>query len=177
MKNIFLIGMPSSGKTSLGKTLARHLQYRFVDLDVMIMEKENMPIADIFQQKGEEHFRKLESALLKEIKSNDALVIATGGGTPCFYDNMAFIKKEGVSLFLDVTPLELLRRMKSSRKNERPMFNTQTDVQSLLDSLERKYQERQIFYRQADYIIQHDRIDLEMILSAIGPIEVLLEKR
>jgi shikimate kinase len=166
LRNIFLVGMPSSGKTSLGNALASHLHYRFIDLDEVIVETERISIAEIFKQKGEAHFRQLESAALKAIPPDSGLLIATGGGTPCFFDNMAFIKSCGLSIFLDVSPRELFRRVKGSKKNERPLLNPQDDA-TLLAALETKYRERLPFYCQADICIQDDRIDLGRILRQL----------
>ncbi len=158
--------MPSSGKTSLGNALASHLRYRFIDLDEVIVETAQASIAEIFKQKGEAHFRQLESATLKAIPLNSSLLIATGGGTPCFFDNMAFINSSGLSIFLDVSPWELFWRVKNSKKNERPLLNPQDDA-ALLNALETKYRERLPFYAQADIRIQDDRIDLGKILKQL----------
>ncbi|MES2733332.1 MAG: shikimate kinase [Bacteroidota bacterium] len=168
MKNIFLIGMPSSGKTSLGKLLAKQLLYQFIDLDAKIVEEEGASIAHIFKEKGEAYFRQVESKVLHQLKPNNSLVVATGGGTPCFFDNMAFIQENGLSIFLDVSPTELLRRMMSSKKNERPLFDTQDESHTLLLALELKYSERLSFYNQAKYRIQDDDIEIEMLLQVLN---------
>ncbi|MBC7922714.1 MAG: shikimate kinase [Ferruginibacter sp.] len=167
MKNIFLVGMPTSGKSSLGKALANQLDYQFLDLDELIVEREGVSIAEIFRRHGEAYFRQSERALLRSIVPNSRLVVATGGGTPCFFDNMSFIHANGLSLFMDVSPRELLRRLKDGRKNERPLFNVQADASILLAGLEKKYEERRIFYQQAHYSIQDDRIDLRKLLEVI----------
>ncbi|MBU1820351.1 MAG: shikimate kinase, partial [Bacteroidetes bacterium] len=92
MKNIFLIGMPSSGKTTLGKKLARALGYRFVDLDKLIVSDQKKSIPDIFREHGEPYFREVESRILQDTRPDHWLVVSTGGGAPCFFDNMDFIK-------------------------------------------------------------------------------------
>ncbi|GAB3937974.1 shikimate kinase [Larkinella terrae] len=152
MKNIFLVGMPSSGKSTLGKRLARHLAYRFVDTDKLIIRKEGgRSINDIFQTDGEAYFREVESWVLHTIKPGSRLVVATGGGMPCFHNNMAYIKETGFSIFLDVAPEQLLDRMLRHNLDDRPLFNRQDPT--LLENLRQKYTDRRFFYTQADLII------------------------
>ena len=159
--------MPASGKSSLGKALANQLNYQFLDLDEVIVKREGISIPEIFRQHGEAYFRQSERAVLRSIIPNSQLVIATGGGTPCFFDNMPFIRATGFSLFLDVSPRELLRRLKDSKKNERPLFNAQMGASTLLVDLEIKYEERRVFYQQAHCSIQDDRIDLRRLLEVV----------
>lgn len=166
MKNIFLIGMPSSGKSILGQALAGLLRYQFLDLDAAIVEAEKMTIPAIFKEKGEPYFRVVESRELRVIKPNSKLIVATGGGAPCFHNNIQFIKENGLSIFLDVSPKELLRRMTSSNKNERPLFDTQNDA-ALLDTLQQKYQDRLPVYSQADYRIISDAIRISRIIKIL----------
>ena len=92
MKNIYLIGMPSSGKSTLGKELARNLGYSFTDMDKLIETREQKTISEIFSGQGESHFRELEKKILYGFQPDQSMVIATGGGVPCFNDNMEFIK-------------------------------------------------------------------------------------
>jgi shikimate kinase len=168
MKNLFLIGMPSSGKTSLGKLLAQRLNYGFMDLDSVIVENEKASIADLFREKGEAYFRQAERQALRQIQPDSSLVVSTGGGTPCFFDNMDFIQRNGLSIFLEVSTGELLRRLKSSRKNERPLINLEEEERTLLDALDKKYRNRLSFYQRAHFTIKDDRIGVEMVLEAIG---------
>ena len=83
MRNVFLIGMPSSGKSTLGRRLAKALEYRFVDLDHLIESDQQMSISDIFARLGEAHFRETESRILQSLLSDQGLLVATGGGAPC----------------------------------------------------------------------------------------------
>ncbi|MFC5408160.1 shikimate kinase [Larkinella bovis] len=152
MKNIFLIGMPSSGKSTLGRRLARELGYYFVDTDKLIIQEEGgRSINDIFQTDGEAYFREVERRVLHTIEPNSQFVVATGGGMPCFHDNMAYIKANGLSIFLDITPEQLLDRMLRHKLNERPLFNRQDPT--LLQNLRQKYTDRRFFYTQADFTI------------------------
>ncbi|TAE38346.1 MAG: shikimate kinase [Runella slithyformis] len=166
MKNIFLIGMPSSGKTTLGKELARHVRYRFVDTDRLIVKAAGMAINEIFAQKGEPHFRELERDILRVIRPNSKLVIATGGGMPCFFDNMDYIKTHGLSVFLDVPPSELYQRMKRISANERPLYNPLDE--QLLTTLRQKHADRLSFYTQADISLSGNDLNVHAVLKAIA---------
>lgn len=118
---IFLIGMPGSGKTTLGKQLADEMMLPFVDLDEEIQKKEQLTIPEIFSQRGEDHFRLIESETLVEWASTAAdFIMATGGGAPCFHRGIDVINKSGLSIFLDVPIAELVNRLKSD--NGRPLL-------------------------------------------------------
>lgn len=165
MKNIFLIGMPSSGKSTLGKKLAKELWYRFVDMDKLIVKDQQMNIPDLFAQKGEGYFREVESRILKATLPNRGLVIATGGGVPCFFDNMDFIKENGVSVFLDVPPAVLTRRIESHGQDDRPLLS---GVSSLEEELTQKYQARLPYYSRADLTVSGET-DIDTLLYLIRP--------
>lgn len=153
-KNIFMLGMPSSGKSTLGRQLAKELNYDFIDLDRKIEVSEGKKINEIFNLDGEAYFRRIETEHLKKIDVDTKLVIATGGGTPCFNDNMDHIKSSGISIFLDVKPNKLEERMRNSKKNNRPLFNLESD--SLEDTLLKTYESRLDFYKKADIVIEGD---------------------
>ena len=171
MKNIFLIGMPSSGKTTLGKRLARELHYHFTDTDKIIQREEGLTVAQIFAQHGETHFRDLEARVLRTIKPGANLVVATGGGMPCFNDNMAYIKTTGVSVFLDVPPEFIWERMllhaeqHPNEQPERPLFNAKDT--ELLPNLRLKHQSRLPIYQQADIIISGNATEQD-VLNQLG---------
>ncbi|WP_304235283.1 shikimate kinase [Jiulongibacter sediminis] len=152
--NIYMLGMPSSGKSTLGRQLAKELNYDFVDLDRKIEVTEGKKIKEIFRLEGEDYFRKVETDQLRKIPVDSKLVIATGGGTPCFNDNIDYIKDTGISVFLDVSPENLEERMRSSRKNNRPMFKLEND--DLLTTLQETYNERIEIYKKADIVIEGD---------------------
>lgn len=152
--NIFLLGMPSSGKSTLGRQLAKQLNYEFVDLDARIEIAEGKKVSEIFSLYGEEHFRKAESQQLKKLVKDTRAIVATGGGTPCFFDNMAYIKENGISVFLDVSPQKIMERMLMSKKNDRPLVDlNQADV---LEKIQNLYNSRLEIYRKADIIIEGD---------------------
>jgi shikimate kinase len=153
--NIFLVGMPSSGKSTLGRALALALHYEYVDMDELIVAKENKSIAQIFQDNGEEYFRRVESELLKSIYPNQKKLISTGGGVPVFFDNMEYILANGISIYLDVKPDDLFERITHSGKNDRPLID-KSNAEILMDNLKQKYQFRFPYYSKANILISND---------------------
>ena len=111
MKRIFLIGYMGSGKTTLGKAYARENELAFIDLDWYIEERMHQSISDLFAKQGEAGFRELERKMLHEAGEFEDTVIACGGGTPCFFDNMEYMNAAGDTVFLDVHPDVLFRRL------------------------------------------------------------------
>ena len=157
---IFLTGMPGSGKSTSGKMLADKLDYPFVDLDNVIEAREGTTISSIFEQKGEDYFRKLESESLKlTIEANQKLVLSTGGGTPCFLDNLELMKNYGKVIFLDI-PLKVLAE-RLQKEIHRPLLQTDKELNERLEEL---YNQRIGVYRQADYIVNSYE-DLELLVN------------
>lgn len=158
--------MMSSGKSTLGKKLARLLGYRFIDLDKLIETREEMVISSIFSLKGESYFRDLESKLLKEIMPDRSVVLATGGGSPCFFDNMEYIQKLGISIFLDVPAADLARRIENHGKDDRPILS---GAVSLVNEIENRLTQRRPFYSQADITIQ-GQTEASELLKTLKPL-------
>lgn len=171
MKNIFLVGLPSSGKTTLGKQLARYIRYRFVDTDVLIVKEEGMSINDIFAKKGEPYFREAEARILRAIRPDSKLIVATGGGIPYFHDNMTYIKENGISVFLDVAPEEIVERIQRHASNDRPTYRKQ-DTQ-LLENLKQKYLDRLPFYTKADFTLSGENIHIKQLLELLQEVVVV----
>jgi len=122
MKKFIIIGMPGSGKSTMAKFLCSQTPLSFYDLDLEIENNERKKIKDIFRENGENYFREVETSTLKKIiEEKDNFILATGGGTPCFNDNMKFINKYGISIFLN-TSLEILEE-RIARNNKRPLYN------------------------------------------------------
>ena len=131
---IYLIGMPGSGKSTLGKQLASALDLPFFDLDKEIEKREGRAIPEIFAQSGEEHFRLVESAILREFAGNvDSFVLATGGGAPCFFENMEVLNASGITVYLKVTISTLIHRLRHSK--DRPLLNSDADLETRLTAL------------------------------------------
>lgn len=161
--------MPSSGKSTLGKQLATRLDFQFIDTDDLIETQEISTVSDIFQYKGEDYFRLVENRILKGIQPNQKLIVATGGGMPCFHGGMDFIKANGTSIFLNVQPEDLLKRIQKSDSNNRPLINKTTTQEELLDNIKKRYEARLQYYQQADIQIDGN-IDVEQILWLLDEI-------
>ena len=163
-KIIYLIGMPGCGKSTLGNELARQFNWEFVDLDHKIEELTHQSIPSIFENFGEDHFRKLEQKVLHENVVENS-VVATGGGAPCFFDNMEFIQKTGFSIFLDIS-LDVLATRILDQKGTRPLA-MDDDLESLKKNLSDKYQYRKKFYQQADLTLNENQLLLDQIVEKI----------
>ena len=160
---IFLIGLPGSGKSTLGRRLADALMIEFVDLDSEIEKQEGKVIADIFHEKGEDHFRQIESGMLKSLAASSMnFVMSTGGGAPCFYQGIDVINESGISIFLHVSTDEIIKRLKPSK--DRPLLET-TDENERLEKLNVLQSKRLAIYQQATVIIQDPTI--EKLLEAV----------
>jgi len=111
-----------AGKTTIGEQLAERLEYNFLDMDYMIEEKIQQSVSQIFSELGEEKFRQLERECLEKISTERNVVVATGGGAPCFYDNMERMNACGLTVYLNLSPEELQERLELSHKNKRPLL-------------------------------------------------------
>jgi shikimate kinase len=159
---IYLVGMPGSGKTTLGHKLAMELALKFVDLDAEIETYDGHSIPEIFIGKGESYFREIESRLLTEwAGSPESFVMATGGGAPCFFRGMEVINKTGLSIFLNVPVNELLQRVKE--KTNRPLLDDED--QDREQTLIRLLETRRPCYRQAQITLTNP--DLNKLMEAI----------
>lgn len=164
---IYIIGLPSSGKTTLGKPVADKMNLDLIDLDHFIEEKEGCSISDIFKYQGEDYFRGIEKSALYEVSKKNNVIIATGGGVPCFFDNMKFMNKQGLTLFLDVSVDELFKRMNQNNGTEdRPLLQGKKE-EGLKQELEKKYKNRYPFYNEAQIVLKGDNIQSEHLINAI----------
>lgn len=150
-KRIFLTGFMGCGKTTLGQKLASKLGVKFIDLDHLIEEKEGMRIVDYFSANGEDQFRKLESAVLKNTNYPDNAIISTGGGTPCFFDNMEWMNTQGITVYIHLPARALASRLEKD-KNQRPVLQ-ENKGEALVTFIEQKLTEREPFYQQAKIIV------------------------
>ena len=151
VSKIFLIGFMGSGKSTAGRRLASQLNWSFIDLDEKIEKMEGMKIADIFSLKGESYFRKVEAKALKDLRFEMDTVISTGGGTPCFGDNMDFMVSSGLTIYLRMTPASLKIRLERSPEN-RPLIKD-IDRKRLDEYIAAKLAEREKWYSRAELII------------------------
>jgi shikimate kinase len=163
---IFLIGFMGCGKTTLGKKLAKHLNFNFIDLDRFIENKTVKSINVIFDEKEEQYFRDLEKESLNEIYKMDNLVIATGGGTPCFSDNMQTMLEKGICIYLKMEAEDLAERL-GKEKNNRPLICHLTKNE-LNDFISEKLMEREKFYKKAYYILPAKNISKSDVIKLIS---------
>lgn len=152
-RSIYLLGFMGAGKTTVGKRLAKQLDYEFVDLDQLVRTLAGMTINDMFHKAGEQSFRKLEQTALKQLKGRERLVIATGGGTPCYYDNMDRMRENGYTIYLKAKPLTLMKRLRNDRAGRPLLRGLETDEQ-LLDFITRTLEQRKPFYHRAHLIYE-----------------------
>jgi shikimate kinase len=155
-EKVFLIGMMGSGKSYWTKKISKWIKSAGYDLDSLIEMNEEKTISEIFSDDGEDYFRKTESKLLKWFKEKKKYVLATGGGTPCSQDNMDFMKKEGVVIWLDES-IEVLTQRLLAEKAQRPLIANIEDTK-LAEFLQNKILERTPFYQQAHYQLSSDQI-------------------
>lgn len=121
MKRIFLIGYMGAGKTTVGKDLARRMGLSFIDLDCYIEGRYLKTVGQIFAEKGEDAFRDIERRMLREVATFEDVLISTGGGAPCFFDNMEFMNEAGTTVYLKVSVEELAKRLETC-KTTRPVL-------------------------------------------------------
>ena len=155
-----------SGKTSVGKRLARQLGYAFVDLDELFEQRYRISIHDFFSRYDEAAFRKLEHDILLSTADMDDCVISTGGGTPCFHSNMDFIKAQGLSIYLEASEGTVLNR-KANSKKARPVLDA-LSPDELRTFISKQLAERRPFYEQADLRFDAENVSINDICNAVS---------
>ena len=163
---VFFIGFMGSGKTHWGRQLSKKLGIPFFDLDEQIVSHEEKSIPEIFAAEGEEYFRLLEKDVLYIItESHDSFVMACGGGTPCYYNNIEYMSKSGTSVWIN-TPVQTLYERLIDEKESRPLIKNLSDEQ-LKGYIIKKYADRKIYYEQADVIVDEEPVQLEKLVEKI----------
>jgi shikimate kinase len=154
------------GKTHWGKILSEKLHVPFFDLDEKIVEHKGKSIAEIFESEGEEQFRLLEKDLLHLLSENhESFVMATGGGTPCFFNNVDYLKKQGTVVWINCSTDILYKRL-LKEKALRPLIKNVPDDE-LKSYITKKYSSRKIFYQQATVILPEEVITIENLVDKI----------
>jgi shikimate kinase len=164
---IFLIGFMGSGKTTLGRKLAAKMGYEFIDLDHKLEQQVELSIAEYFSLFGEDAFRKLESEVLKNTIYPGKAIVSTGGGLPCYFDNMDWMNTHGRTVYIKLAPKTLADRLENG-KEERPLLQ-EKHGDDLVAFIEQKLTEREDFYSQANIVADGLSLTaerLEQILAA-----------
>jgi shikimate kinase len=164
-KKIFLVGFMGCGKSKMGKALATKLNKTFIDLDDLIVLKNQMSIPELFANFGENGFREKEKEVLQQSAFADDVVIATGGGAPCFFDNMDWMNENGLTVFID-TPIKVLADRLINARVERPLVKGK-NYEELIDFITMKLVERKPFYNKAQVILKGVDLNVDTILEAI----------
>ena len=163
---IFLIGFMGSGKTHWGRLLSQKLGIPFFDLDEQVTEHAGKSIPEIFETEGEEQFRLKEKDVLHIItESHESFVMACGGGSPCYFNNIEFMNKKGSTVWIN-TPIELLHERLLKDKAERPLIRDLNDVQ-LKGFIIKKFSDRKIYYEQAEMVVEENEKSIEKIVEKL----------
>ena len=162
---IFLIGFPGSGKTTHGKALAQKLKFKFTDTDSAVELLTKKTITYLFETEGENYFRLKEQEVLHSFKGKKNCVIATGGGLPCFADNMAWMNQHGTTIYLKLHRGVLFHRLLSDKMN-RPLIAKLDDV-ALMEFIMEKLPQRNVYYKQAKLIVEADNLTADELAKVL----------
>lgn len=165
MKRIFLIGYMGAGKTTVGRKLAKEMNFSFIDLDLYIEGRYHRSIRQLFAERGEEAFRDIEKRLLHEVAEFEDVLVSTGGGTPCFFDNMEFMNMAGTTIYLKVSVDELASRLESC-KQTRPVLQNRSG-EELRSFIKENLEARTAFYEKANIIYDAEQMMTEADVQAI----------
>lgn len=165
MKRIFLIGYMGAGKTTVGRKLAKEMNFSFIDLDLYIEGRYHRSIRQLFAERGEEAFRDIEKRLLHEVAEFEDVLVSTGGGTPCFFDNMEFMNMAGTTIYLKVSVDELASRLESC-KQTRPVLQNRSG-EELRSFIKENLEARTAFYEKANIIYDAEQMMTEADVKAI----------
>lgn len=166
MTRILLTGYMGAGKTTLGRALAERLGITFIDLDQYIEQRFRKSISQIFAEKGEEGFRDIERRMLHEVAEFEDVIISTGGGTPCFFDNIDFMNSKGTTVYLQASIERLFIRLSIARR-QRPLIKDKND-EELRSFIVEQLAKREPFYTKAQYTFAADKLeDKEQIEASV----------
>lgn len=155
-----------SGKTYLGRQLSEKLGLPFFDLDEQIESHEGKTINELFAENGEENFRLLEKDMLHIIaESHESFIMATGGGTPCYFNNIEYMNNNGSTVWVN-TPVDVLNERLVKEKANRPLLKDLEDLQ-IKNFILKKFSDRKIYYEQAEITVEEDDRNIEKIIDKI----------
>lgn len=157
MRRIILIGYMGSGKTTVGRALAKELSMPFYDLDWYIESRRRKTVPQIFAERGEEGFREIERYMLHEVAEFEDVIISCGGGTPCFFDNMDYLNQQGDVIWLKADP-EVLYKHLLMGKTERPLLKGKSP-EELMAFIRGQLEQREAFYAKARHVVDVSLMD------------------
>ena len=160
---IFIIGYMASGKTTFGRALAKRAQMQHIDLDFYIEQRFHATVREIFAKKGEAEFRRIESAMLREVGDLTDVVISCGGGTPCFGDNMDYMNANGLTVCLQASDEVIADRILKAG-NKRPLMAGKSK-EEIIETLRLHMDVRKPFYDRAKVIISGDRLENKLQIA------------
>jgi shikimate kinase len=163
--NIILIGFMGCGKSSLGKKIAKKLNYHFIDSDSEIEKIHQLSVPEIFKEKGEDFFRQLEADFIRSIPKDEPFVLSTGGGTPCYHDNLSFLHKIGKTFYLQLSPYELTQRLIKAKVQRPLLINKNED--ELYNFIKEKLADRLPYYSQANYTLKGKEQKVDSVLNKL----------
>jgi len=163
---VYLIGYMGCGKSRLGRFLSEHMGLQFIDMDDYIEERNYKTVPQLFADYGEDGFRERERKALEELSEFTDVVIATGGGAPCFFDNIDLMNKTGKTVFLNIDPAILADRLMNS-KTERPLIKGKSR-EELVAFIDETLKKRKQFYSQAQFEITEPDFSLDRIQEMVS---------
>jgi shikimate kinase len=168
---LFICGMPGSGKSTLGKRLANKLLYDFQDLDKCIEKYSGQTPASLIHAFGEDHFRKIEAEVLRTISLQNSCVVSCGGGTPCFHDNLKWMKEQGTVLFLDVPLVSLIQRiLQADGLKKRPLLGE--NPEEAQNKLSQIWLEREPFFNQIEWWENGLSVNIDRLVEKVNALKI-----
>jgi shikimate kinase len=174
MRRIILVGYMGSGKTTIGKALSKETGMMFYDLDWYIESRMHKTVSQIFAERGEEAFSKMEYNMLHEVAEFEDVIISCGGGTPCFFDNMDYLSRQGDVVYLKASPDTLYKHLLMA-KVERPLLKGKTQDE-LTDYITSHLAEREPYYQKAHHVLNVDVLDnYDKIKDSVAQLRQMLD--
>ncbi len=170
MDRIYIVGYMGAGKTTTARRLAQRMGWEVVDTDALFEEKYKISVHDFFNKYDEPLYRKLEAEVLKETEKLERVVVSTGGGTACYFDNMEWMNGHGTTVFLRISEKAVVDRLLHA-KRKRPLAAGKSEVE-LKAFVSRHYAERLPYYEKAQITVKAEDLDLEGLASRIQELEI-----
>ena len=165
MGKIYLVGYMGAGKTTAARRIANRLGWEVADTDALFEEKYRISVDDFFKKYDEQLYRKLESEILKNTESLDNTVVSTGGGTACYFDNMEWMNRHGLTVFMRISPEAAVDRVIHSR-HKRPLASGKSEAE-LMEYVRWHYASRLPYYEQAQLTVKSENFNIEDLVEKI----------